>query len=276
VRYDISLMLSQLTLGQDSRPFIVTNSTVCKRWCMLSDQHGVSAFPDLGPQGGTINRIPVLVSDGVGSGLAYLIDASSIGANGGEMVFSEATETSIHFDDAPTSPPTASSAYLSLWQTNQTALKVERHFLIERLRSKAWQRLAMAIVGNRVTARHNGVSVTSRDEALIKAVGAILVEEVEPLRERIEALQARLDQMETVTREFGFRGPWQEDVVYRSGNFVSLGGSMWFCVADRTTSRPQTSSSDWALAVKRGRDGKDGHVVAEPRKPTGMRTYGSS
>jgi len=137
LRADISVMLSQLTLGQASRLFLVTNSTNCKRMCMLTDQHGVSAFPDLGPGGGSIQSIPFVISDAVGAGLLYLIDASSIGANGGEMVFTEADQANIHFDDAPTSPPTASSAYLSLWQTNQVALKVERYFLVERLRSNS-------------------------------------------------------------------------------------------------------------------------------------------
>ena len=122
----------------------------------------------------------------------------------------------------------------------------------------------------------------ARDQALMTAIGQMLVDEIEaatkPLREHIEALQERLDQMETVTREFGFRGQWQEDVVYHSGNFCSFGGSMWVCLADRTTARPQTGSSDWALAVKRGRDGKNGHIVAEPREsrqPTSARTLSS-
>jgi len=135
LRADISNMLSQLTLGADSKLFLITNSTNCKRMAMLSDQHGVSAFPDLTPMGGEIQGIPLVVSDAVGVGLLYLIDASSIGANGGEMVFSEADQASIHLDDAPTSPPTASSAYVSLWQLNLVALRVERNLIIERLRS---------------------------------------------------------------------------------------------------------------------------------------------
>jgi Phage capsid family len=137
LRADISNMLSQLTLGSDSRLFLVTNSTNCKRMAMLSDQHGVSAFPDLTPMGGEIQGIPVLLSDAVGVGLLYLIDASSIGANGGEMVFTEADQVSIHLDDAPTSPPTASSTYVSLWQMNLLALRVERQLIIERLRSNS-------------------------------------------------------------------------------------------------------------------------------------------
>jgi hypothetical protein len=135
LRADISNMLSQLTLGADSKLFLITNSTNCKRMAMLSDQHGVSAFPDLGPLGGSIQGIPLVVSDAVGSGLLYLVDASSIGANGGEMVFSEADQASSHLSDTPDSPPTLSTSYVSLWQLNLVALRVERNLIIERLRS---------------------------------------------------------------------------------------------------------------------------------------------
>jgi hypothetical protein len=137
VRADISAMLEQVTLGQDSRPFIVTTSLVCKRWCMLSDQHGNSAFPVLGPQGGTINQVPILVSDAVSSGLAYLIDASSIGANSGELRLVEAEHASLQFNDVPDSPPGAITPYLSMWQLNLVGLRVERYFIVERLRSNS-------------------------------------------------------------------------------------------------------------------------------------------
>jgi hypothetical protein len=135
LRADLSNALAQLTLAQDSRLFLVTNSTCCKRMCMLTDQHGVSAFPDLGPLGGSIQGIPLVVSDAVGTGLLYLIDASSIGANGGEMVFTEADQASIHLSDTPDSPPTLSTSYVSLWQLNLVALRVERSLIIERMRS---------------------------------------------------------------------------------------------------------------------------------------------
>jgi hypothetical protein len=70
-----------------------------------------------------------------------------------------------------------------------------------------------------------------------------------PLRERIVDLQKGLE-------DFGYVGTWHEGSVYRRGNFVSLAGSMWSCCAEATTERPSTSSRDWILAVKRGRDGK--------------------
>jgi len=87
-----------------------------------------------------------------------------------------------------------------------------------------------------------------------------------PLVERITDLQRSLE-------DFGFVGQYAEGTVYRRGNFVSLGGSMWSCCADATTARPTTECRDWILAVKRGRDGKSANGYAvEPRRPTLART----
>jgi hypothetical protein len=96
---------------------------------------------------------------------------------------------------------------------------------------------------------------SQREEVLPRAIGKFVREQVAPLRERIEQLEQTLG-------EFGYRGVWQEGIVYRAGNFVTLGGSLWHCNVEQTTLRPTTDNSDWSLAVKRGRDGK-----AEPRRP---------
>ena len=102
-------MLDAVTLGQDSKPFIVTSSVPCKRWSMLTDQHGISAFPNLTPQGGSIQGIPVLVTAAIGASLAYLIDAASIGANAGDVILTEGQEYMRQGSDAPDSPPDAST-----------------------------------------------------------------------------------------------------------------------------------------------------------------------
>ena len=57
VRQTIATLLDQVTLGQGSAPFLITTPAICKAWCMLAD-NGVSAFPELGPMGGVINKIP--------------------------------------------------------------------------------------------------------------------------------------------------------------------------------------------------------------------------
>ena len=51
IRSDISNLLKAITTGQTSKLFIITTALVCKMWSMLTDQKGVSAFPDLTPHG---------------------------------------------------------------------------------------------------------------------------------------------------------------------------------------------------------------------------------
>lgn len=59
------------------------------------------------------------------------------------------------------------------------------------------------------------------------------------------------------------RGVFREGSEYRKGDGVSFGGS-WFIAQEGTTDKPETSKA-WRLAVKRGRDGKDGELKA-PRE----------
>jgi integrin beta 3 len=71
------------------------------------------------------------------------------------------------------------------------------------------------------------------------------------------------------TREFVWRFPvtidrgvWREGQ-YAKGDSVTFGGSSWIAQRD-TTDKPETSDA-WRLAVKRGRDGKDGRPPPEPK-----------
>ena len=114
VRADISGLLSQVTLDADSKPYLITTTTILKRWTMLTDQHGIGAFPQLTPMGGSINGIPVLVSDGVTAGQVILVDASSIGGNAGEMLLTESDQASLQQDSAPDSPQSASTFRLAV------------------------------------------------------------------------------------------------------------------------------------------------------------------
>lgn len=54
-----------------------------------------------------------------------------------------------------------------------------------------------------------------------------------------------------------FEGVYQEGKAYERGSMVTWGGSMWHC-NEPTSSKPQDGVKVWTLAIKRGRDGKDG------------------
>lgn len=53
------------------------------------------------------------------------------------------------------------------------------------------------------------------------------------------------------------RGVYRHDEKHARGDAVSYGGSLWIAQKDTPAGKPG-ESSDWRLAVKKGRDGKDG------------------
>jgi hypothetical protein len=53
------------------------------------------------------------------------------------------------------------------------------------------------------------------------------------------------------------RGVYRPEQNYKRGDGVSFGGSFWIAQVDDSADKPGTSEA-WRLAVKRGRDGKDG------------------
>ena len=57
------------------------------------------------------------------------------------------------------------------------------------------------------------------------------------------------------------RGVFREGTAYTRGDACTFGGSLWIAQGD-TSAKPDALASGWRLAVKRGRDGKDG----EPRR----------
>jgi integrin beta 3 len=57
------------------------------------------------------------------------------------------------------------------------------------------------------------------------------------------------------------RGVWKEGA-FKRGDGVTWGGSFWIAQED-TTDKPETSKA-WRLAIKRGRDGRDGVMKAAP------------
>jgi hypothetical protein len=137
VRSDIEWLTRQVRLDSNSRPYIVTTPQICETWSMMSTTTGAPAFPDLGPLGGFVAPgLPVLTSD-ITAGLVVLINASAIAAASGEVILREFEEAMVQMDDAPTSPPTASTPFVSMWQNNWTGIRAERFFIGQKLRTDA-------------------------------------------------------------------------------------------------------------------------------------------
>jgi len=67
------------------------------------------------------------------------------------------------------------------------------------------------------------------------------------------------------------RGVYKEGRTYRPGDGVTWGGSFWIC-QEETTDKPD-SGKGFRLAVKKGRDGRDGVMKeAKPNEPVRVGT----
>lgn len=137
VRNHLRGMLQALTLGSNSKVFLITTPTIAGQLAVLSDASGAAAFPDMTPTGGTISGMTVLVSSAVTAGQIIMVDASQIGAVRGDVQLDSAEEAMVVLDTAPDSPPLASTIPTSLWQHDLTALRAERYFTAVRLRTTA-------------------------------------------------------------------------------------------------------------------------------------------
>jgi hypothetical protein len=123
---------------------------------------------------------------------------------------------------------------------------------------------------NASLARRDRPPMPACDQALMSAIGVVLVDEIErackPLTERIAQLERQIEKIERRK----YIGVWSTTGKYFEGQFCTFDNSMWHCNVDGTEQRPGTGP-DWTLAIKRGRDGKDADAR---RLPTGERTYG--
>lgn len=64
-----------------------------------------------------------------------------------------------------------------------------------------------------------------------------------------------------------YRGVFKEGETYKPGDTVTFGGSLWHCDVE-TAEKPDSPEKHWRVAVRRGRDGKDGILKAEtPKEP---------
>jgi hypothetical protein len=73
---------------------------------------------------------------------------------------------------------------------------------------------------------------------------------VDPLRNQIAMLEARIAQIEAQHAELRYRGIWQSECKYERGNFATHAGSLWHA-EEITYSKPGTDGS-WKLCVKNG------------------------
>ena len=71
--------------------------------------------------------------------IIFIVQDEVLVADDGVTIIDASDQASIQMDTAPDSPPSASSAYVSLWQMNWVGLRVERWITWLKRRSQAVQ-----------------------------------------------------------------------------------------------------------------------------------------
>ena len=78
-------------------------------------------------------------------------------------------------------------------------------------------------------------------------------------RDVVAPLKARIAELEARPAGTKYLGVHEHGRAYGKGDFVTKDGSLWAALRDHP-GEPGTERSGWRLAVKRGRDGRDGVV----------------
>jgi len=103
-------------------------------------------YPDISATGGTLLGYPVIASENIpsvggspadGTPIIFAIAPEIFLADDGQVVIDASDQASVQMDTAPDSPPTASTALVSLWQMNFVGLRAERWINWAKRRSTA-------------------------------------------------------------------------------------------------------------------------------------------
>jgi HK97 family phage major capsid protein len=138
VMQDIAKLIDALDLDSSSKPFILVEAATAAALSTKTAATSASfVFNQMTPLGGVIAGVPVLVCDGLTAGTVLAVDANQIAAASEGVNVSIMREGDVQMDSSPGSPPTAASLLTSMWQHNLTAIKLERRFGIEKLRTNA-------------------------------------------------------------------------------------------------------------------------------------------
>lgn len=118
-----------------SRPAYYTTPSVARFLAFMRDALGNVAFPGVTPNGGTLDGIPLRVSqylanNGGSAGSPFiLVDEAEVWlADDGSVTLDASEQASLEMLDNPTnaSAPVTATSMVSMWQTNSIALRAER------------------------------------------------------------------------------------------------------------------------------------------------------
>lgn len=149
VRADIRMLFNSWitnNLNPESAVFIMSPGTALALSLMYNDLDSARVFPGISMKGGTLEGIPVIVSqyaasvqDGGSAGsLVILVNADEVYLSEDAGVdIAVSREASIQMNDAPDNPATASTVFTSMFQTNQLAIRSELYINWQKRRAQA-------------------------------------------------------------------------------------------------------------------------------------------
>jgi hypothetical protein len=144
---DMGNLLGALNVSANSKVFIAMEPGAAKHFAIQIATTGERAFPTLGISGGDYCGCTIIPTDAL-SGSIIAFDAAAIAASSSGVELDSSDRASVVMDTSPDSPPSAASAYVSLWQLNQSALKATRWFGCAALRSGAVSALSSVSWGS--------------------------------------------------------------------------------------------------------------------------------
>jgi HK97 family phage major capsid protein len=151
-RADVKTLLAPIisaNIPLDSGAWVM-HTTTALSLSLMQNSLGQQVFPGMTKDGGTLLGFPVVASTNIpaaggspadGYVLAFIVQNEVMLADDGVTLIDASDQASIQMDSAPDSPPTAASAYVSLWQLNWVGLRVERWVTYLKRRAQAAQYL---------------------------------------------------------------------------------------------------------------------------------------
>lgn len=129
----------------------ITNTAIARSLAGRKNPLGSKEYPDLTITGGFIDGVPVIVSNYVPSGMFVLAFASEIYlADDGMVNIDVSREATIFMDDAAATETPTAAQLVSMFQTNQLAIRAERYIHWKKRRPQAVAYLTGVSWGNAV------------------------------------------------------------------------------------------------------------------------------
>ncbi len=88
----------------------------------------------------------------------------------------------------------------------------------------------------------------------LEAIGQVVASLQREWRKELAILERRVAELEA-RPSMKYLGVWDPHVQYNVGNLVTKAGSIWH--ANKSTRSEPGTSTDWQLAVKRGKNGRE-------------------